>query len=162
MKPYIFTGLTWNTVFMTAPHFFLSLQHQAEYSRAQVDELFDLIWKHLCFACVQPAFKSHRGLWSTCTLHCGLLSQYRVTQTEEQPTDTRNNTWHLCVFHQLSSAAFSSFHSAFQHSFPALPHSLPHFFFFTILQLCLYFMAAIFKDSGTCLYFPFFSQAITR
>lgn len=67
---------------------------------------------------------SHTEVCATCARsNCGLLSQSRVTQIEEQPRDTSNNTWHLCSFHQLSSNIL-----LFPHS--SSPHAATHFMFF--------------------------------
>lgn len=38
------------------------------------------------------------ALRSMCTHHYSLLSVCRVTQTEQLPKDTMNNTWYFCVF----------------------------------------------------------------
>lgn len=91
-----------------------------------------------------------------CYPSTGLPKQRSSQQTQGTTPDT--SVFSINCHPRHSALSIQHFNTVFLHF-----HTVCLiFFFFTILQLCLYFMAAIFKDSGTCLYFPFFSQAITR
>lgn len=165
MKPYIFTGL-WLLFLLLHLIFFCLcttrlnkaecrlMNCSSSFGNTRVLHVCTLHFSHtdVCGA------RAHSGV--DCYPSTGLPKQRSSQQTQGTTPDTsvfsiNCHPWHSALSIQHFSTVFLHFHTA------------RLIFNFPILQIDLYFKAAIFKGSliqrlGTCLYFPFISQSITR
>lgn len=98
--------------------------------------------------CVEHVCAAAWSVWSMLALQRGLFSPCRVSQTEEQPTDTPDTAVFSINCHQRHSAlSIQHFNTDFF-----------HFFFCNPADGSFKAAIFVFQVSKTCLSFPFFSS----